>query len=295
MSGHARSIWRTIQRGVDRLFDGLSARPLGILVFIASAALLVQLQLGVDGSFRAEAVASAQSVDHPARVSSFIDKVWVKAGDLVEPGAPLVDLSPHFIDRELARVDARIEKLLHESKLAQARLLVKEQRWLEPGLRMRPDRPSLERPTDALYAGEIAVLQTRRNQLMQDRENLTVSSSRAGRVLSVSAPGSSVGAGSSVASVNPNHAEEIVAYVPANTNPAQVVTGAAVRIAMSEPACRGTGRILRKGASVEEAPGQLRSFFKFPVHGMAVYISIPGECRLGVGQTLTVEFPRAVI
>ncbi|MBW2698756.1 MAG: hypothetical protein JRE70_19890 [Deltaproteobacteria bacterium] len=295
MSGGARFMWHSVQRGVDGVFERFSARPLGIVVFAASVALLVQLQMGGERSFRADAVASAQSVDHPARVSSYIEKVWVKAGDVVEPGAPLVDLSPHFIDRELVRVDARIEKLLHESRLAQARLLVKEQRWVEPEMRMRPDRPSLEGPTEALYAGELALLQTRRNQLQQDRENLTILSRRSGRVLIVAAPGSSVGAGSSVASINPNRAEEIIAYVPADTNPDQIATGAPVRIATTSPSCRGDARVLRLGAGVEEAPGQLRSFLRFPMHGMPVYISIPSECQLGIGQVLVVEFPRAVL
>jgi hypothetical protein len=284
-----------MRRGLDRIFDSLSARPLGIVVFGASAALLLQLQLGSEQSFRAEAVASAQQIDHPARVSSFVANVYVRPGDRVEPGAPLVDLSPHFIDRELSRVNARMKTLLHEAKLAQARLAVKEQRWVEPDLRMNPDRPSLEGPVDALYAGEIALLETRRNQLLEDRESLTIKATESGRVLDVSSPGESVGENSSVASISPDFAEEIVAYVPAETNPAQISAGSTVRIARPSAACRGEAHVLRRGAAVERAPGQLRGLLRFPVHGMPVYISIPGDCELGVGQVLTVEFPRVVM
>jgi multidrug resistance efflux pump len=295
MAGDLQSIWRATQRGGDRLSDAISARPLGIVVFGCSLALLIYLQLGMQGSIRAEAVAHAQRVDHPARVASYVTRVYVRPGDSVEVGAPLVELSPHFINRELSRIDAEVQKLLHESQLAQAKLVVKEQRWVEPGMRMRPDRPSLEAPTEALYARELAVLQTRRNQLLEDREGLTIIASRNGRVVTVAVPGASVAASSSVASLNPELATEIVAYVPAETPPNSVASGAPVRIVQVGNGCSGRAEVLRRGAGVEEAPGQLRSFFRFPVHGMPIYISVPDSCELGVGQVLTVEFPRSVL
>jgi hypothetical protein len=68
-----------------------------------------------------------------------------------------------------------------------------------------------------------------------------------------------------------------------------------VYIARPALSCRGTGRVLRRGASVEEGPSQLKNLFRFPVHGMPVYVSIPPDCRLGVGQVLSVEFPRVVM
>jgi len=264
-------------------------------VFLGSIGLLVYLQTSSLSAFRADAVAEAQAVDQPARVSSFVMAVYVLPGDTVDVGAPLVDLSPHFIDRELEQIDAEIEKLLRESQLAQARLLVEEQRWLSPSMRLRPDRPSLERPTEALYAKELGVLQTRRDQLLADRSGLTIESSHAGRVVRVVPPGSSVAAGSSVASVVAEYAEEIVAYVPAETDPAAIAPGAPVYIARPALSCRGVGRVLRRGAAVEAAPSQLRNLFRFPVHGMPVHVSIPPDCRLGVGQVLSVEFPRAVM
>lgn len=291
-------IWstrRNAQRELGRAFDALGARPFGMVAFGLSVALLLYLQVGAGGSIRADAVATARLVEQPARVSSFVIKVYVRAGDVVGAGAPLVDLSPHFIDRDLGRIDAEVQKLLHESKLAQARLLVKEQRWLNPQMRRRPDGPSLENPTEALYAKELAVLQIRRTQLLDDRESLTVTASHPGRIAFVANTGSAIAKGSSIASVSPEFAEEIVAYVPPETQPSLIALGTAVHIARPAFACSGPGEVLRRGATVEEAPGQLLGMLRFPVHGLPVYISIPKDCQLGVGQVLSVEFARAVM
>ena len=76
---------------------------------------------------------------------------------------------------------------------------------------------------------------------------------------------------------------------------AMIAVGAPVQISRPAFACDRTGTVLRRGAVVEEAPGQLLNLFRFPVHGMPVYISIPEGCSLGIGQVLTVEFPRAVL
>jgi biotin carboxyl carrier protein len=295
MANRVLATRRSAQRGLGRTFDAFGARPFGIAVFAVSVALLVYLQVGIGGSIRADAVALAPMVDHPARVASFVTDVYVRAGDAVDAGTPLVDLSPHFIDRELGRIDSEIQKLLEESKLAQARLLVEEQRWLSPQMRLRPDRPSLERPTEALYAKELAVFQTRRRQLLEDREALTITASLPGRVVTVAESGSAVAMGSSVASVSPEYAQEIVAYVPSDLQPDTVPVGTPVYIARPVFACRGAGEVLRRGATVEEAPDQLRNLFRFPVHGMPVYISIPPDCQLGVGQVLSVELERAVM
>ena len=290
-----RALFGGVRRGVDRVFESFGVRPLGLLVFLGSVALLLYLETTSIGAFRAEAVAQAQSVSHPAKVSSFVVATYVHSGDSVEVGAPLVELSSHFIDRELEQIDAEIEKLLYESRLAQARLSIEEQRWLNPQMRLRPDRPSLEKPTEALYAKQLAVLQNRRNQLLEDRSELTITSSYSGRVAQVATLGSSVAAGSSVALVVPEFADEIVAYVPADTDPAGIAPGVEVHISRTALSCRDTGRVLRRGAIVEEAPSQLKNIFRFPVHGMPVYISIPPDCRLGVGQVLSVEFPRSVM
>jgi len=147
MSRGVGPVFGGLRRALDGVSESVSARPFGVLVFLGSIALLVYLQTSSLSSFRADAVARAQVVDHPAQVSSFVTTVYVLPGDTIDVGAPLVELSSHFIDRELAQVDAEIEKLLHESRLAQARLLVEEQRWLSPSMRLSPDRPSLEATT----------------------------------------------------------------------------------------------------------------------------------------------------
>jgi len=284
-----------MQRIYDRIFESVSIRPIGMVVFAASIVALVWLQNGVYSSFRAEAVAQAQLLEQPAHVDSFVLQAFVQAGERVEVGAPLVELSPHFIDRALERVDARIERLLYEARLAQARLVVREQRWVDPSVRVRPDAPSLERPTEALFAAELAEQQARRSQLAADRESLIIKATHAGRIVEVLPIGSSVGAGSSVASITPEYATEIVAYVPSDTNPLTVAGGAPVFLPRSDPGCEGMAEVMRRGATVEKAPGQLRWLFRAPMHGMPVYISIPPNCRLGVGQVLTVEFPRAIL
>ena len=295
MANRVQAIRRSARRSVDRMFDALGARPLGLVVFALSAVLLVSLQIGIGSNIRADAIATAETRDHPALVSSFVIDVYVQAGDTVEVGAPLVELSPHFINRELDRIDAEVQKLLQESELAQARLVVKEQRWMDPDTRIRPDRPSLEDPTQLLYARELALLQTRRNQLLEDREALTMTATISGRVGFVMPIGSSVATGGTVATLSPEYAQEIVAYVPSQVLPDAVVVGAPVYVSGSTLACSGAGRVLRRGASVEEAPGQLRSMFRFPVHGMPVYVSIPSGCEFGIGQVLGVEFARATM
>jgi hypothetical protein len=292
-----KQAWHAATRGVDRVFDALGSRPLGIVVFAGSALLLFQLQIGGQGAIRAEAVAQAQHVDHPARVGSFVIETFVQPGDVVEIGTPLVQISSHFIDQEIARVDTEITKLIHERGLARARLLIEEQRWLNPNVRLRPQQPSLEEPTEALFTSEIQVMQIRRAQLLENIEGLTIKSSHSGRVSRISATGSAVSAGTSVASVTPVFAEELVAYVPPETEPASIRSGAEVQISRSlaGSGCAGSAVILRPGAEVMEAPGQLRTFLRFPVHGMPVHISIPQGCRLGVGQIVSVEFSKAVM
>ena len=148
---------------------------------------------------------------------------------------------------------------------------------------------------EAMYAQELAMLQTRRRQLLDDRAGLTVQATEEGRVIQVALLGSSVAAGGSVASVSPRYAREIVAYVSADTEPDSISVGSPVRIARTGQTCGGEAAVLRRGGVVVEAPGQLRGLLSLPVYGMPVYISIPEHCRLGVGQLLTVEFARAVM
>lgn len=293
MARGIRSKAGPVRRSLDRGFERISARPLSLLVFLASVALLVYLQTSSLGHFRARAVARAVAVEHPALAASFVSKVYVQLGDRVESGAPLVELSPYFVERELGQLNAEIEQLLHERNLARARLLVREDRWLTPELRLRPNRPSLEAPTESLYSAQLKVLQTRRSQLQDTRQQLTIASEISGRIALIAAAGNPVAIGGSVAAVIPDHAEEIVAYLPADTDPAQIEAGLPVRIARRSESCRGDGTILRIGALVEQMPGQLNNFLGILAHGLPVYISVPADCELGVGQVISVEFARA--
>jgi multidrug efflux pump subunit AcrA (membrane-fusion protein) len=263
------------------------------LVFFASAALLVYLQTSSLGHFSARAIARAPSVEHPALVASFVSEVYVQPGDHVEAGVPLADVSPFFVERELRQLNAEIEQLIHERNLARTSLLVEEERWLTPELRRRPNQPSLDKRTEAFYSAQLEVLQTRRSGLQETLSQLTVTSQISGRVALIAAVGSPVAVGTSVADVTPEFAQEIVAFVPSDTNPARIEIGVPVRISHNFSTCRGYGSVLRRGAAVEQLPGQVDTFFGIPAHGMPVYISIPPDCELGVGQVLSVDFAKA--
>jgi hypothetical protein len=291
MSARRRSLGVRLIRLGDTAFDVIGMRPLGIGVFAASAMLLVHI-IGLSANaIRAEGVAVAKLVDHPSRVSSFVTRVFVQRGDRVDVGAPLVELSSHFLDQELVRIDLEIEQLINESKLAQARLLVDEERWVERSLRQRPNRPSLASPTMAYHAKQIEVMQTQRAALLENREALIVKAAFAGVVAEVTWLGASIAEGASVASLMPEFAEEIVAYVPARIDPTAIASSMPAYIVGAETReCRLPGRIRSRGAAVEQAPPQLNRFFRDPVHGMPVHISIPHECRLGNGQMLSLDF-----
>jgi multidrug efflux pump subunit AcrA (membrane-fusion protein) len=271
----------------------MSARPLSIVVFACSVVALVYLESSSAGYFRVQAVAHAPTVEHPALMETYVAETYVRVGDTVEIGAPLVGLSPYFIDRELVQIAVEIEQVLRESKLAQAKLLVNEERWLSPELRRRPKEPSLQRPTELLFAAELKVLKTRQVQLRADRENLTIVSQSKGRIAQVAASGSSVGIGTSVASITPEFAREIVAYMPPETDPVQIAAGGTANIVRPEMLCNEPSTILRRGAAVEQAPSQLMNLLRLPVHGMPIYLSIPSNCTIAVGQVLSVEFSMA--
>jgi hypothetical protein len=288
------AIFVRMRRAVDRGFERLSARPLGIIVFGASVVMLVMLQTSQVGRFRVRALAEARVVEHPAVVQTVVERAHVLPGDLVEAGDLMIELSPRFVDSQLAEIDAKIEQARREARLAAAELAVDEERWLNAPDRRRPSRPSLSPESDAFHAARFDFLQTRREALLRDRGQLAVKSSLRGRVVAVMPLGTSVDVGTSVATVAPEHAEEIVAYVPPETDPALVEIGTRARLLESQVAgCRAHGTVLRTGAGVVEAPGQLRGFLRLPMHGMPVYISVPEGCELGVGQVLAVEFAMA--
>jgi multidrug resistance efflux pump len=252
------------------------------------------LQNSQVGRFRVHALAEARIVEHPAVVQTVVDRSHVRPGERVQAGDLMIELSSRFVDGQLAEVAAEIEEAKREARLAAATLAIEEERWLDARDRRRPNRPSLSRDSDAFHTARLEFLITRRASLLRDREQLAVKSTVGGRVVAALPPGASVDIGTSVATVAPEHAEEIVAYVPAETDPALVEIGARARLLESQvAACRAYGTVLRRGAGVVEAPGQLRGFLRLPVHGMPVYISVPEGCELGIGQVLAVEFAKA--
>jgi hypothetical protein len=97
--------------------------------------------------------------------------------------------------------------------------------------------------------------------------------------------------GASVASVMPEFAEEIVAYMPPGTNPALIAQeSVAYIVGTPYEECLIPGRVKRRGAAVSEAPGQLKGLFLNAVHGMPVHVAIPDGCKLGNGQVVTLDF-----
>lgn len=276
------------------IFESISARPFSIVVFAGSVALLLVLQTSEVGRFRARAVAEARAVEHPAAVASFVAEVFVRPGDPVQVGMPLAEISPRFIDRELALLDAEVKRILREAELARSEIAMEEEVWLPQEYRQRPNRPSSLRPTEALFAAQLERAEMRREQLRADRAALTVTAQADGRIAAVLSSGSAVAIGTSVATVVPEFADEIVAYVPPDTDPALIEPGALAQLHNTQTVeCRGGGRVTRRGYGVVEAPGQLQGLFRLPVHGMPVYISTPPGCQLGVGQVLDVDFPKA--
>ena len=233
-------------------------------------------------------------VEHPSVVQTVVDQAHVRPGDRVEVGDLMIELSPRFVDGQLAEVDAKIKEAEREARLAAAELTIDEERWLDASDRRRPSRPSLSRESESFHAARLELLSTRRAALLRDREQLAVKSGVQGRVVAAMPSGASVDIGTSVATVSPEYAEEIVAYVPPDTDPALVQVGMPALLLQSQvAACRAHGTVLRRGAGVVKAPGQLRGFLRMPVHGMPVYISVPEGCELGVGQVLAVEFAKA--
>lgn len=278
----------------DHGLEVVGARPIGVVGFVASATALLMLMGASAGSFRSDAVAVADRVEHPAMVASFVTELFVAPGELVEVGMPLARLSPHFLDQRIARIDSQIEEVRNEAKLAQAEIAIVEQRWVATSTRVRPGRPSLRNPTEAVFARQVEVLETRRAALLENRDTLLIRSRAPGLVALVAPLGGAVEEGGSVASVSPVHADEVIAYVSPETAPHAIEPGAPARI---EPAggqgCLHDATVLRRGAGVVPAPEQLQGFLPVNRHGLPVHISVPDDCQLGVGQVVTVDFPQA--
>jgi hypothetical protein len=273
---------KNLLRSSDSFFDVVGLRPVGIVVFATSTILFFYL-IGLSaGTIHADGVAVAGRVDHPAPVSSFVTRVFVKRGDRVEVGMPLVELSPDEIDQDLARTDFEIGQLTHALGLANTR----------PSDTVAPGDPQHWIGLEA----RVEMLKLRRARLLEDRAALTVTSNFAGIVSEVTWLGALIPKRASVASVMPEFAEEIVVYVPATSDASAIANGATTYMTNAvTPECRAPGKVRTRGAKVEQAPGQLRQFLGNAVHGMPVHITIPRDCRLVNGQVVALNFRNGVI
>jgi hypothetical protein len=126
--------------------------------------------------------------------------------------------------------------------------------------------------------------------LEENLEALVVKSHFAGVVAQVAWLGASIAEGASVASVMPEYAEEIIAYVPPGIDPRLVATNANAYIVNAESEeCQAPGLVRRRGAAVVEAPAQLTRYFR-SVYGTPVHVAVPAACRLSIGQVLAIDF-----
>ncbi|MFK7899106.1 MAG: hypothetical protein AB8G23_24995 [Myxococcota bacterium] len=291
MTSNEQPLKKQLIRSSDALFDVLGMRPLGIFVF-ASSALLFLYVIGLSaGATRADAVAVAGLVKHPSLVSSFTTQVFVQPGDRVEVGAPLAELSSHFIDQDLERIALELDLVLNESELRKAQH-TEDRRHLGATSRGASSNGSvIDQLAEAHFEKQIAVLEHRKQRLLEKRGALVIKATAAGIVAEVARVGASIAAGASVASVMPAFAEEIVAYVAPTIDPSRIEAGvAAYLIGVSTDDCQEPGRVRNRGARVEEAPKQLTQLMGLAMHGMPVHITIPRDCRLINGQVLALNF-----
>lgn len=359
---------------VDVVHERIGARPLHLVVFAAALGVLGLLHSGSRGTLLVPAVGYAPNMEHPSPAATWVDQVFVLPGDRVEKGAPLLTLATTLIEREIAVIDAGIDRLhkeaemnlsrlsqeyvdkqlslqgqlddsarakarakaleermrrlsdatgtlrerlnerlqdrtarvedlektelMHETYVAtaeEASLLARSEDDLARGLRRRLEsRPELIKLSEtmlAYYEASIRELQEQRNGLMDALRQSTVLARASGRVEYVLPAGASAALGMPVAAIVPDHASEIVAYLPARTNPLEFTPGA--KAVITAAGCPAEGTLKRTGGNVVEAPLHLQTRLFTSVFGLPAYISVPEECRIGVGQTLSVQLERA--
>lgn len=105
---------RRLERISDGIFDRLNITPLGLLVIGATGALVVLLHGVSSVSIEAPAVAEAPSFAYAAPLAGVVAEVKVAAGQQVAKGDLLLVLSDAPVKRELATVDAEIERVQRE-------------------------------------------------------------------------------------------------------------------------------------------------------------------------------------
>jgi multidrug resistance efflux pump len=164
---------------------------------------------------------------------------------------------------------------------------------LQKAVKALEGRTSLADRLQQAKTAEVALLQIRRQGLVEDLEHLMIHARITGRVKSILHEGAPVDAEVSVATVVPLVALELVAYVPPEKSLVGLTEGTPVFVRST---CSGGSKVLRLGGGVVEAPEQLasllgRSFSSRALYGMPVRVSIPEGCAYGVGEAVTVDVP----
>jgi multidrug resistance efflux pump len=151
------------------------------------------------------------------------------------------------------------------------------------------DAPDLlTETTQSYYQAELELLQRRRAHLAELLASLQIKARHGGRVQAIAAVGSPAAPGQSLVSLLPRFAPEVVAWFPPETNPASLTEGTPVTLRAGQRRCASAGQVVRVGASVQAAPPQLPAplLGVGATTGLPVYITVPQNCPLGVGQLI---------
>ena len=187
-----------------------------------------------------------------------------------------------------ARQDEESARLRHEA----AKRKLSRENELAEDLQPTQNSPHLDQANSDLYLAKKQILELKIADLQDQIDKATIRASVAGRIENVLPQGSPALTSTNLASIIPERAQEIIAFLPAKTQPDSIRVGSMVHIVEPSNACPSPAKLVRIGARVELAPGQITGLFNSSVHGLPVYLEIPSECTFGVGQLLSVDIPR---
>jgi multidrug resistance efflux pump len=188
--------------------------------------------------------------------------------------------------RDLSTLEAERKEL---GRVRQAE--AEKRALLEDGLEGSTlERGELETITSRYFSAERRLLEEQRAQLNLRLNHLTIRALAGGRVDRVMPLGAPVLPETSVVSLVPLRATEVVAWLPPNTSPGRVPLGALAALQHGHERCQGAAKVERVGAQVTLAPPQLPSTLGLgPRTGLPVFLSVPEGCDLGVGQVVEAE------
>ncbi|MDX9720519.1 MAG: hypothetical protein RBU37_07220 [Myxococcota bacterium] len=191
-------------------------------------------------------------------------------------------------------LDAELESARVEASAQRARRVTEAaKQYLEQLELKRPASANAEEASPALlqyHAAIIESLRLQRDALQAELKHTVITARSDGRVSALLGVGASVTMGLSVASVLPEQASEVVAFVDPADLREGLTAGQEARIVTPNAWCEGAFSVLRVGAAVEQAPLQLEGVLRTPVFGVPVYLQPPEHCAVFIGQALTLEF-----